>query len=52
MKKLPVIFLLALIVCSGIISGCVKETGGRNSTSTQKKTESVTEKEAQSERET
>lgn len=52
MKKLPVIFLLALIVCSGIISGCVKETGGRNATSTQKKTESSTEKEAQSERET
>lgn len=43
MKKIPVIFLLALIVCSVIMSGCAKESVGKNSSSTQPETESTTE---------
>lgn len=40
MKKIPVIFLLALIVFSGIMSECAKKTGGKNFASTQRETES------------
>ena len=43
MKKLPIIFLLVLIVCSAIVSGCAKENSDKNPESTQHKTENSSE---------